>query len=233
MKIGLLQCDDVMDELQPRFGNYPGMFHALFRRVDPDIELMVYDVRKGEYPATLDECDAYTTTGSKHGVLDGLDWVDRLEDFVRRMDDAKKKFAGVCFGHQVMARALGGEVEKSPAGWQVGVSFNRIEKHKPWMEPFQPELNLIVSHQDQVSRVPVGMEVLASNDHCPYYMLQHGDHFISVQGHPEFPRAYSRALTLKRLDRIPSERAREGLASLDSAVDDEVMARWIVRFLGA
>ncbi|MFC6670267.1 hypothetical protein ACFQDL_09365 [Marinobacterium aestuariivivens] len=98
------------------------------------------------------------------------------------------------------------------------------------MEPFQPELDLVVSHQDQVSRLPEGVEVLASSAFCPYYMLQHGDHFISVQGHPEFSRDYSRALTMKRRDRIPPNRVREALHSLNARVDDLLMMRWILNF---
>lgn len=230
MKIGILQCDDVLDSLQPEFGNYPQMFRELMLRVDPGLEFAVYDARTGGLPDDIDDCDAYITTGSRHGVLDGLEWVDDLETFIRRLDTAKKKFVGICFGHQLMAQALGGEVERSPKGWGVGVSFNQVVGPRPWMEPFQGGLDLVVSHQDQVSRLPDGVEVLASSAFCPYYMLQRGDHLLSIQGHPEFSRDYSRALTLTREDRIPPNRVREALHSLTAGVDDELTIRWILNF---
>ncbi|ANG61307.1 GMP synthase [Marinobacterium aestuarii] len=230
MKIGILQCDDVQEQLQPAFGNYPQMFRDLMLRVDPQLEFAVYDVRLGELPVDIDECDAYITSGSRHGVLDGLAWVAELEGFVRRLDAGKKKFAGICFGHQLLARALGGEVEKSQRGWGVGVSFNQVDSRKAWMEPYKPAIDLVVSHQDQVSALPEGFEVLASSAFCPYYMLQYQDHMLSVQGHPEFSRDYSRALTLSRQNRIPPNRVREALHSLSAEVDDLLVMRWIINF---
>jgi GMP synthase-like glutamine amidotransferase len=230
MKIGILQCDDVQEQLQPQFGNYPQMFRDLMLKVDPDLEFAVYDARLGELPADIDDCDAYITSGSRHGVLDGLAWVAELEGFIRRLDAGKKKFAGICFGHQLLARALGGAVEQSDRGWGVGVSFNQIDTRKAWMEPFKSAIDLVVSHQDQVSALPAGFEVLASSAFCPYYMLQYQNHLLSVQGHPEFSRDYSRALTLSRQNRIPPSRVREALHSLNADVDDLLVMRWIINF---
>ncbi len=233
MKIGILQCDDVQEQLQPAFGNYPQMFCELMLQIDPQLEFAIYDVRLGELPADIDDCDAYITSGSRHGVLDGLAWVAELEDFIRRLDAGRKKFAGICFGHQLLARALGGEVEQSARGWGVGVSFNQIDSRKAWMEPYKPGIDLVVSHQDQVSRLPEGVEVLASSAFCPFYMLQYQEHMLSVQGHPEFSREYSRELTLSRQSRIPPNRVREALHSLSAEVDDLLVMRWIINFFNA
>lgn len=231
MIIGILQCDDVLEQLQPEFGNYPQMFEQLLRQVRDDLEFRVYDVRKGEYPADLDECDGYITTGSRHGVNDGLAWVDELENFVRRLHQAGKKYVGICFGHQLLAKALGGRVERSERGWGCGVSFNQITQQQNWMEPFQPELDLVVSHQDQVTLLPEGSQVLAASQFCPYYMIQIGENMLGIQGHPEFSRAYSGALTNTRRDRIPPNRVREALHSLDAEVDDLTATQWIINFL--
>jgi len=120
MKIGILQCDDVADELQPEFGNYSEMFERLLGEAASNLEFATYRAVDGGLPISVEECDAYITTGSKHGVNDGLAWVDKLEEFLLELAKAKRKFVGICFGHQVMAKALGGAV--SDRGWGIGMS---------------------------------------------------------------------------------------------------------------
>ncbi len=233
MKIGILQCDYVRKELQPAFADYPAMIAALFAKATADCQFKTYQVQSFEYPKNLDECDAYITTGSRHGVNDDLAWINRLEAFICELNQAEKTFIGICFGHQLMAKALGGVVEKSDKGWGVGVSFNQVVGTKPWMKPYRDHLNLIASHQDQVIRLPQSnkIDVLVSSSFCPYYMLSYGDHFISVQGHPEFSRKYSSALIDFRRKFIPFECIQKGELSLRSEVDDQLMAQWIINFL--
>lgn len=231
MRIGLLQCDDVAPELRDVHGNYPEMFQRLFTSVDPTLTFRVWRCLDGEIPDDVDAVDAWLTTGSKFGVNDGLAWVDELCGFVRKLWDAGKPLVGVCFGHQVIAKALGGKVIKSPRGWGVGMSFNRVTERAEWMEPWQPSLDLLVSHQDQVEELPPQTRVLAESDFCPFYLMQVGEHFLGVQGHPEFPKPYSRDLMQLRSQLVGTERVREGLASLDAPVDDRLMVRWILNFL--
>ena len=231
MKIGLLQCDDVAQDLQSAHGNYPQMFEDLLRAQVPDLEMVTYRVMDGEYPSDLTECAAYLTTGSKFGVNDGLAWIDALEEFVRQLWDQRIPLVGVCFGHQLMAKALGGTVGKSEKGWGVGVSFNQVVARKGWMDPWQEKLDLIVSHQDQVVQLPAQAEVLVSSVFCPYYVVQYGGHFMSVQGHPEFCKSYSRDLMEMRKGAIPDARLREGQVSLYAEVDSELMMRWVLNFI--
>lgn len=233
MRIGLLQCDDVMESLQIEHGNYPEMFNDLLLAQLPSAQIRVYRCMDGELPQALDECDAYITSGSKFGVNDGLLWVDALRDCMVCMWEQGTPLVGVCFGHQLMAKALGGEVIKSPKGWGVGMSFNQVRERKPWMDPWQDKLDLIVSHQDQVSLLPPQAEILAGSEFCPYYLVQYGRHFLSVQGHPEFCKAYSQGLMDARRGVIAHARLREGRASLSSEVDTPVMSSWIINFMQA
>jgi len=238
MKIGILQCDHVREELQAEFGDYPQMITSLFANVAPDYQFKLYEVQAFEYPEHLDECDAYISTGSRHSVYDNLPWIARLEDFIRELDQARKKYFGICFGHQIMIQALGGEVKKSNNGWGIGVTGNQMyqtENAKLWMEPVKPELNLIASHQDQVVTLPqdVEVEVIAGSAFCPYYMLAYGNHFLSVQGHPEFNKGYSSTLMDVRRNIIPAERLEQGKASLTAPLDDQLFARWVVNFFNA
>ena len=232
MKIGILQCDHVREELQSTFGDYPQMIALLFAKVAPACRFKTFQVQSFEYPQNLDECDAYITTGSRHGVNDDFDWIKRLEEFICELDQAKKSFVGICFGHQLMAKALGGKVDRSDKGWGIGVTFNQVVCSKPWMEPHQHALNLIASHQDQVIHLPkeVKVDVLASSSFCSYYMLAYEDHFISIQGHPEFTKDYSSTLIDIRRDIIPFNRIQEGRTSLMANLDDQLIAQWIVNF---
>lgn len=231
LHIGLLQCDDVAPELRATHGNYPAMFEALLTGVDPDLEFCVWRCLDGEIPEEVEAVDAWLTTGSKFGVNDGLAWVDDLAAFVRELWRAGKPLVGICFGHQLIAKALGGEVEKSAKGWGVGVSFNRLDERADWMTPWQPELNLVVSHQDQVVRLPPDTRVLGGSDFCPCYLMQVGEHFLGVQGHPEFAKPYSRDLMALRRELVGEARVDEGQASLNAPVHDALMARWILNFM--
>ena len=231
MKVGLLQCDDVADDLMGAHGNYPQMFEQALRKRLPQMHYRVYQAHRGELPADVHECDVYLTTGSKHGVYEDYDWIRELEGFVRSLWAEEKPLVGVCFGHQLMARVMGGNVQKSDRGWGVGVSFNQVIEPQPWMQPAQESLDLIVSHQDQVIDLPAQAQVIASSDFCPNYLLQYGEHFLSVQGHPEFEKAYSFDLMDMRSHTIPPARVRAGKASLHAELDSDLMFDWIVNFL--
>ena len=236
MKIGLLQCDSVLDSLQEKHGNYPAMFRDLFKGLDSRIEFSVFDVREGEYPEDIHAFDGFITTGSRHGAEDDLPWIKELISFVQTLYQAQIKLVGICFGHQIIAKALGGKVMKSDKGWGVGMSVNEVvddPSQHAWMQPAKAELKLIVSHQDQVVQLPKGSQVLAASEFCPAYMYRVGECFLSVQGHPEFSKAYSHDLMESRRDRIPHDVIEAGQASLKQDEDDELMTRWIINFLKA
>lgn len=231
MRIGILQCDDVHESLQPSHGNYPEMFAKALRAVIPDCELPIYRVLDGQFPESTNECDAWLITGSKFGVNDDLPWVDALCRFVRTLWQQQRPLIGVCFGHQLIAKALGGTVEKSKKGWGVGLSLNQVIEHKPWMQPSRSCLSILVSHQDQVVTLPPQSEVLARSEFCPYYLLQYGRCFLSIQGHPEFCADYCRALMIMREGVIPAARLQSGLDSLETKPDSQLMMQWMVQFL--
>jgi len=234
MKVAILQCDNVLEKFQPQFGNYPamvqGMFDGIFDGIGPAPEFSVFDCRAQQYPADINAYDFYITTGSKASVYDDEPWIHRLIEFIRELDANQSKLIGICFGHQAIALARGGRVDRSDKGWGVGIASNEIITQADWMGPALEQLNILVSHQDQISDLPAGAKVLAGTDFCPYFLVQWGGHMLSVQGHPEWRNEYSHTLINDRRAIIPADTVESGLVSLQKSPDNKVFTRWIIRF---
>ncbi|HAT2046983.1 TPA: GMP synthase [Legionella pneumophila] len=232
MNLGILLCDKVSEVFVEDHGQYPEMFANLLRPADATLEFTIFDAEHGELPTDVHAVDAYLISGSRHGVNDDYPWIRKLEEFVRTLHASQKKLIGICFGHQLIAKALGGKVIKSPKGWGVGMSQNQIYQFKEWMKPSLNCFNLLVSHQDQVIELPTDAEILAGSDFCPNYMMQIGS-FFSVQGHPEFTKSYSRDLMVSREDSVNEIEFAKGMKSLELHEDDTIIAQWIINFLKA
>jgi GMP synthase-like glutamine amidotransferase len=231
MKLGILKTDAVRPEWVPEFGEYPDMFIALLSRVDPDLEFAVYDVEQGQYPADIDEVDAYLITGSKSSAYDDKPWITTLMEFVRELHRRRKKLVGICFGHQLIALALGGKVAKSPKGWGVGLHKHTFTDTPTWHDQGDAGLNVLVSHQDQVLEAPSDARVLAGSEFCENAVTQIGDHILTFQGHPEFVPEYSRSIMTFRREVIGEEAYSDGMASLEGTHEGQRIARWIMNFL--
>lgn len=231
MNLGILNCDRVSDVFSVRYGQYPHMFAALFQPVAPQMTFSVFNALEGELPKDIHAADAYLITGSRHGVNDGYPWIAALEEFVRCLHKTPKKVIGICFGHQLIAKALGGKVIKSPNGWGVGVLQYQVVCPKPWMNPIQEQFNLLASHQDQVVILPPEAQLLARSDFCPNYMLQIGHTMLTVQGHPEFTKAYAQDLMQSREESLTKRVMTKGMRSLVLEHEHDLIAQWIINFL--
>jgi GMP synthase-like glutamine amidotransferase len=231
MNIALLACDDVSSRFRHIAGGYQDMFDALLRPHMPDLTFTRYDVRQGEIPATPDAHDVYLCTGSRHSVYDALDWIEALKAFVRDIHDTGKTFVGICFGHQVLAQALGGVVTKADQGWGIGVLNMDIVQPEPWMQPLQAHCRLQYMHGDQVQHLPAESTLLAVAPHCPVAMFKVGETMLGIEGHPEFPPAYEEALLRIRREHIGAGPVDAALASLSTPTDHDVAASWIANFI--
>ncbi|MEN8199353.1 MAG: GMP synthase [Thermodesulfobacteriota bacterium] len=231
MKAAILQCDNVLPKFQSRFGDYPEMVEGIFDGIDLPLSFASYDCCQGQFPADIDEYDFYITTGSKASVYEDLAWVRQLIQFIQRLDKHHKKLIGICFGHQLMAMARGGKVEKSDRGWGVGIAANRVVVRPAWMAEQIDGINILVSHQDQITDLPADTLVIAESDFCPYFIVQWGEHFLSIQGHPEWSSDYSRTLINDRRNIIPADRINAGLDSLTIEPDNALFGQWIMAFV--
>jgi GMP synthase-like glutamine amidotransferase len=233
MILGILKADTVREEWVPEFGEYPDMFIALLGQLDPTLEFEVYDVEAGEYPEDIDEVDAYLITGSKSSVYDDKPWIAELMEFVRELDRRRKKLVGICFGHQLVAQALGGKTEKSAKGWGMGLHTHTFNSTPSWYDQGGSALDILVSHQDQVVTPAPGAKVLAGSDFCENAVCQIGDHILTFQGHPEFVPGYSKEIMSFRRQQIGEEAYSSGMASLECTPQSERVARWILNFINS
>lgn len=231
MKIGILQTDSVLDEFRTQFGDYPDMFQSLFLRVDSSLIFEVFNVVQGRYPDRIDDCDGYVITGSKASVYDNDAWITTLGNYTKELNAQNKKLVAVCFGHQLIAEVFGGKTEKSPKGWGVGVHTISVFVEKLWLQPRKETFNVVVSHQDQVTRLPHGAELIAGSEFCENSMFQLGENILTIQGHPEFSKGYSRTMMRYRAQKIGDAKLTAGIESLKKSVDDLLVAQWLLAFL--
>ena len=187
MRIGILQTGESPDALRPEMGDYPDFFERLL--ADRGLEFRRYKVMAMDFPADVTDCDGWLITGSRFGAYEDHAFIPPLEDFIRRAHDAGVPMVGICFGHQIIAQALGGTVVKHPGGWAVGAQDYDFGGRP---------VTLNAWHQDQVTQLPPDAEVAATNAFCENAALVYGDRAYTVQAHPEFSDDFIRGLMDKR-----------------------------------
>ncbi|MGI9399760.1 MAG: type 1 glutamine amidotransferase [Rhizobiaceae bacterium] len=224
MKIGILKTGNTPEALIEEYGSYPDMFEQLLE--GRGFSFKTYSVMDDEFPDKPTECDGWLITGSRHGVYDGFTWIERLEEFIRQAWSATVPVAGICFGHQIMAQALGGKAEKFDGGWSVGQQQYVLADGR--------EITLNAMHQDQVTVCPPQAETIASSEFCKFAGLIYGQYGISYQAHPEYSDAFERELiSLRSGITVPKDLADTALASFDQRNDNHEIASQIAEFFDA
>ncbi len=212
-------------------GDYDDMFISLFEKYCPALKFTTYDIQKEQYPRDLTEFSGFLSSGSPSAVYDNDNWIGKYQKFTQRLFSEKRKHVGICFGHQMIAKALGGEVKKAASGWGIGVTEINMLRNEAWMGNEISKYSLIVSHQDQVSKLPEKAVLLAGNGHCPIGMFRMDHYALGIQQHPEFTAVYSKALMLLRKKIIDPQLIENALKTLDQKTDSDKIAGLIEKFL--
>lgn len=231
MRIAIIETGAPPEPLKGKHPTYPVMMERMLAPLAPHLSFTTWPTfRDGSLPKAA-EFDGMLITGSPAGVYEDHDWIAPLEKLIRDAAAAGKPQVGICFGHQLMAQAFGGEVAKSGKGWGVGVHHYDIAAETPWMNPAQGKISCAVSHQDQVILAPPGAKTIAGSGFCEYGALAYAQGpAISFQMHPEFDHDYASDLIGIRRNRFGEALSDDGLASLKRRSDRNLIAQWIVNF---
>ena len=204
-RIAIVETGRPPKALRPEHGDYADMFDRLLG--DAFLTLR-FDAAQGALPDPS-AFDGAIITGSAAGVYEDHAWLPPLFDWIRSAK-GEMRLLGVCFGHQAMAQALGGRVEKSDKGWGVGLHHYDVVSVEPWMQPGAASVALPASHQDQVVERPPEARVILSSAFAP---------------------DYAAALTAGRRDRMDAAVVEQALFSLMDRNDRALVGGWIRRFL--
>ncbi len=219
MKIGILAAGRISPDMARIIGDYPELYQRMLAPYGFSFD--DWFVVDDAFPASVTACDGWLISGSKHGAYDGFPWIARLERFVRDAVAAKVPVVGICFGHQLIAQAMGGTVEKFSGGWQNGLTEYAFGEHS---------MNLNAWHQDQVVETPAGAQVIASAPGCAVAGLRY-DYAMSVQPHPEFAETEMRVLVeLRGPGIVPDGNLAEAAKTLTAPDDNAEMAARIAQF---
>ena len=220
MHIGILQTGYGPDTIIPYEGDFPSLFMNMLD--GQGFTFTNFKVVDMEFPAGADTCDGWLITGSKHGVYEDHPFIPPLEDLIRAIYAADRPIVGICFGHQIIAQALGGKVEKFKDGWAVGRQTYDWDGKTVVLNAW---------HQDQVVTKPADATVAASNDFCAYAALIYGQKAFTVQAHPEFESPFIAGLAATRGPGVvPDDQLVKAKADLDKPNDNAQLARQIGRF---
>lgn len=198
--INILLCDTFPGLLPESIPSHEYLFVNRFHSVDPNIIFKVFRTLEGELPEHPVTDELYLITGSNNAAYDDLPWILSLQEWIQKAAKLQVPLVGICFGHQVIAQALGGRVERYVGGWGVGI--REMEISDADLLPYFPnkKMRLVVNHHDQVMRLPEGAIPLATSDFCRYEGFRIGHHILTFQGHPEFTVEYERHLILNHAE---------------------------------
>lgn len=220
MLIGILQTGLAPDALSPQMGDYPDMFARLLD--GHGFTFRTYKVVEGEFPKGVKDCEGWLITGSRHGVYEDHPWIAPLEQFIRDAFATRVPVVGICFGHQIVAQAMGGKVERYDAGWAIGATDYDFAGER---------VTLNAWHRDQVVTAPEGAKVVATNDFCANAALLYDDCAFTVQAHPEFrPEFVDGLMKTRGKGLVPDEVMAAAASRLADPLQDKTMAGRIAAF---
>ncbi|UPJ46805.1 type 1 glutamine amidotransferase [Bradyrhizobium sp. 200] len=231
-RITIIETGLVSPKNRELYGSYPQMFEHMIGAADAAVTFNTVSIPAGEPLPDVGGLEAILITGSSAGVYDGFDWIAPLEEFVRAAHDGKVPMVGVCFGHQLIAQALGGMVRKSEKGWGLGRHVYDIAPHNGLIEG--AHIAIACSHQDQVITPPAGATTILSSDFTPYAgLLYAGGTTLSVQPHPEFSVGFALACCemVAHKGDAPDSVVATAKTSLAEPLESELLGGAITRFL--
>ncbi|KFY45233.1 hypothetical protein V494_01051 [Pseudogymnoascus sp. VKM F-4513 (FW-928)] len=242
LRIAILECDTPPPGVQKSHGSYGGLFTALLRDAasslspplpESDLVISAYDVVKEIYPPSLDDFDGILMTGSKHNSFENEPWILKLVEYTKKvLAQDRVRIVGVCFGHQIVGRALGAPVGRSDKGWELSVTDLTLTPAGQKIFG-QEKLAIHQLHRDIVHTYPEGVEPLAHTDACLNHAMYIPRRVITIQGHPEYTGDILGDILVARNASgvIDDESFKDAMPRLQNKQDGVLVARAFLRFL--
>lgn len=183
----VMQTGDAPEPVRRQCGNFDEMFYRM-AELDQASACTVH-VAKGEKPAAPQQYRGVIVTGSPIMVTDHETWSDQAGEWLCRAMDAGLPIFAVCYGHQLLAMCLGGDVGYHPKGEEVGSHEVRLTpqgRQDAFLADVPEVFMANMAHRQAVLAPPAGATLLAGSDHDPNQMLRYGDKVFTTQFHPEF-----------------------------------------------
>lgn len=231
LKLAILQTDVLHPEFIEQYQGYGVMFQRMFAAANINVVSDIFSVIDGVYPAEPERYDAMLITGSKADAFSDEPWITTLKTYLQQRFAAGQKLLGVCFGHQLLAHCLGGEVKRAERGLGVGVMQYQWHDQPDWLQGQHRSFGLLCSHRDQVVTLPPQATLLAGNDFCPNAAFYIDKRVLTFQPHPEFTKPYAEALLRKRWQDIGEQQATTALASYQQPHQGADIAKVMANFI--
>lgn len=183
----LIQAGTPPEDIRAVTGDLPTWFLAAIDQ--PPGAVQVVKVFEGEPLPDPGQHRAAIITGSWSMVTDRHPWSEATASWIRHAVAQGVPLLGVCYGHQLMAHALGGTVDYHPGGREMGcIDIERLPAGDadPWLAECPPRFKAHLTHLQTVLRLPTGARALARSAHDPHQIVRYSPTAVSVQFHPEF-----------------------------------------------
>ncbi|XP_047318453.1 gamma-glutamyl peptidase 5-like [Impatiens glandulifera] len=200
-RFGVLNCAEDSDYVKKKYGGYFGVFVGMLAEEGEDWR--VFRVAFDEFPDEneIGNYDGFVITGSCNDAHGNEPWIRRLLTLLAKLDSMKIKVLGICFGHQILGRAVGGKTGRAKSGWDIGLRTIQLSSSTSSLFnslQIPNMLSVVEVHQDEVWELPSTAEVLAWSNKTGIEMFRYGDHIMGIQGHPE----YTNDILLHLIDRL-------------------------------
>ena len=230
MHICILHIGFDNDSLNKRHKTSPERFINLLKPSLPEAKWTTIHCLEDNLPNDANGFDVYLITGGRYSVFEDLDWQQKLFDFIRQIYSNNVPLLGICYGHQAIAHALGGHVERFDNGWGAGVTSVNVINQPAWLQPMAEKIYLLAMHQDQVTTIPTEATRFLDSHFCHNSGFYIEDRVLAIQQHPEFTSELCRDLIVKRKERI-GKQYKPALQSLDIQHQGEYVGQWIANFI--